>query len=50
MERYTILVVLRSGHARATAQLVHLRLGAGATVEIRVAANGGKVGITTGMV
>lgn len=50
MERYTILVVLRPGHARTTAQLVHLRLRAGAAVEIGVAANRGKIGITTGMV
>lgn len=50
VERYTVLVVLRPGHARATTQLVHLRLRAGATVEIGVATNRGEIGITTGMV
>jgi len=51
MKGNTVLVILGPGQAGTTAQLMHLRLRrAWATVKISIATNGGKIGITTGVV
>jgi len=47
MERNAVLIVLRPGQARTSSQFMHLGLRTGATVEVGVATDRRKIGITT---